>query len=461
MHFQRFYDEKLAQASYMIASGGQAIIVDPGRDVELYLNAAKEQNVAIAAVTETHIHADFVSGARELAARAGAALYLSDEGGPDWKYAYANGPNVKLVRDGDLIEIGSVRIRVVHTPGHTPEHISFMIHDLASSPEPLGVLTGDFIFVGDVGRPDLLERAANMQGTMTESAKQLFRSLAKTAAWEPHLLIWPGHGAGSACGKNLGSLPVSSIGYERASNWGLKTRSESEFVAEVLEGQPDPPAYFKRMKQLNRQGPPFVSDLPKPKLLRVEAAAETLHAGDLIVDIRPESEIVNGFLSKTYAIPLSRSFPNWAGWLLPYDKPIYLIANDEASANEAVKDLRSVGLDDVRGWFLSSELAEAMKPKAIRQVSFEQAQEMLKKGAASLDVRSSSEFGSAHFDGAVNIPLGSLENRIAEVPRGKTLVVNCGSGYRSLVAISILDMHGINDLVNLIGGYPAKQLCAS
>jgi hydroxyacylglutathione hydrolase len=207
-------------------------------------------------VTETHIHADYLSGTRELARRVGATAYLSDEGDADWKYGWANEPNVKRVRNGDAIRAGRVRLDVLATPGHTPEHVSFVVTDEAASPEPIGVLTGDFVFAGDVGRPDLLERAADMKGTMEKGARTLYASLARFRdAFPGHLLLWPGHGPGSACGKNLGGLPATSLAYEKLTNWGVRAASEAEFVREVLAGPAEPPVYFKHMKRMNKEGP--------------------------------------------------------------------------------------------------------------------------------------------------------------------------------------------------------------
>ena len=238
MIVKRFYDETLAQASYLIGCGrtGSAIVIDPTRDVDQYLRMAEAEEVAITQVTETHIHADFVSGSRELAARTGAALYLSAEGGKDWQYAFAREAGGILVRDGDHIMVGNVRIDVVHTPGHTPEHLAFLVTDTAAATEPIAIVTGDFVFVGDVGRPDLLEKAAKVQGTMEASARTLYRSLVRFKTYPDYLQLWPGHGAGSACGKGLSAVPQSTVGYERRFNWALAVEGEDEFVRQVLTG---------------------------------------------------------------------------------------------------------------------------------------------------------------------------------------------------------------------------------
>jgi hydroxyacylglutathione hydrolase len=233
MLIKRFYDDKLAQASYLVgcAATGEALVVDPNRDVEQFVEAAEREGMRITHITETHIHADFVSGARELAERTGGTLYLSAEGGDQWQYEFAGDADAVLLKDGDSFRVGNVQIDVLHTPGHTPEHLSFVVTDTAGADRPMGVFTGDFIFVGDVGRPDLLERAAKYAGTMEEGARVLYGSLQKfKTALPDYVQLWPGHGAGSACGKALGAVPQTTLGYEKLFNWGLAAGTEDEFV---------------------------------------------------------------------------------------------------------------------------------------------------------------------------------------------------------------------------------------
>lgn len=464
MILRRFYDAKLAQASYLVgcAATGEACVIDPNRDIDQYIRAAQEEGLSITAVTETHIHADYVSGSRELASVTGSRLYLSDEGGPDWQYAFRGEDNVTLVRDGDSIRVGNVRLDVIHSPGHTPEHISFLLTDEPAGSGPLGMFTGDFVFVGDVGRPDLLERAANYEGTMVEGAKRLFRSIRATQTLAPHLLIWPAHGAGSACGKSLGGVPVTSVGYERISNWAFKISGEDEFVSVVLEGQPEPPAYFKHMKRINKEGPAFVSTIPLPQRCGNSEIVELVKSGGVVVDIRAASLSSSGFIPGTLTIPMAKGFPNWAGWLLPYDRPICLIAEDWAQVVEAVKDLRSVGLDQVVGWFEGSAVEEWKRSggpvRAVEQIEAESATNQYSSGRVHwLDVRGLNEFRAGHVQGAQHIPLGTLPDRIHELPTDKPIVVQCQSGYRSSVAVSILERAGICSAMNLVGGYPACE----
>ena len=256
MFLKRFYDERLAQASYLVGCQrtGEALVVDPNRSVAHYMEAARREGLRVTHVTETHIHADFVSGALDLARRAGARLYLSGAGDPDWQYRFAAEAGADLLSDGSRFTVGELELEAMHTPGHTPEHLTFLVTDTALAQDPMGAFTGDFVFVGDVGRPDLLEKAAQVQGTMAACARQLFGSLQRFRGLPDYLQIWPGHGAGSACGKALGAVPQSTLGYEKLVNWAFGIDDEEEFVRAVLDGQPDPPKYFAMMKAINRDG---------------------------------------------------------------------------------------------------------------------------------------------------------------------------------------------------------------
>ncbi|MBZ0172464.1 MAG: MBL fold metallo-hydrolase, partial [Phycisphaerales bacterium] len=274
MFMRMIYDEKLAQAAYLIGcpDASEAVLFDPLRDVDQYVELAAEHNLSIVAVAETHIHADFVSGARELAERSGAHVYVSGEGGPDWRSGWLHSKSGggayahTELRDGDTFTLGGIEFRAVHTPGHTPEHMVFLVTDRASgATEPMGMVSGDFLFVGDLGRPDLLETAAGQAGMMEPSARALFGTLSKLDRIPGYAQVWPGHGAGSACGKALGATPMSTVGYERRFNPALRAASsEQAFVDFILEGQPEPPMYFANMKRVNRDGPAVLGGLPEP-----------------------------------------------------------------------------------------------------------------------------------------------------------------------------------------------------
>jgi hydroxyacylglutathione hydrolase len=458
MFFRRLYDERLAQASYLIGcqTTGEALVVDPNRRVEQYLGAAQREGLRVAHVTETHIHADFVSGARELAHRAGARLYLSGMGGPGWQYAYAADAGAELLQDGGCMRVGRIEVSVVHTPGHTPEHLAFVVADTAATREPMGALTGDFLFVGDVGRPDLLEKAAHEQGTMIAGARQLFASLQRFRALPDYLQIWPGHGAGSACGKALGAVPQSTLGYEKRTNWAFGITDEEEFVRAVLEGQPDPPRYFAMMKRINRDGPALLASSRPPGPLSPDRLEHAIHRGAVIVDTRDAREYARGAVPGTVNIPWNRSFTNWAGWLLPYDRDVYLIA-DAARAPEIpemVRELSGIGLDRVSGFF-DDEVLEASRKHAakLETIGIVDADAVTRPGTVLIDVRGPGEFAHGHIPGARNIPLGDLPARLEEIPRNRPVVVHCQSGARAAIAASLLKANGFRGARLFPGGF--------
>lgn len=461
MILKRFYDDKLAQASYLVGcpASGECLILDPNRDVYAYLEGAEQDGLRIVAVTETHIHADFLSGARELARLADATLYLSDEGDADWKYAFADEPNVRLVKDGDVIRVGAVRLDVLHTPGHTPEHISFLLTDEAASNEPLGIFSGDFVFVGDVGRPDLLEKAAGVQGTMEAGAQRLYESLQRISAYPDSLLIFPGHGAGSACGKGLGGVPVSSLGYEKKVGWAWRAHSAHEFVRAVLEGQPDPPRYFKEMKRMNKEGPAPRGRITAPTRLSPEGFFAILAEKEAVVfDARSPEEFAAGHLPGTLNLSEGRSFPTWAGWLLPYGQPLAFIAHDEEEARQVAKDLALIGLDDLVGW-AGADALEAWRSarplETIQTADASSAKAACSSADVVLDVRNPNEYEAGYLEGATNIPLGRLPERLEELPPDGTILVYCQNGGRASIATSLLMRAGFTSVVNLQGGYNA------
>jgi hydroxyacylglutathione hydrolase len=464
MIVKRFYDAKLAQTSYLIGCGhmGSAIVIDPNRDVEQYVRMAESEGVKITHVTETHIHADFVSGARELAERTGATLYLSDEGDANWKYAYAKSAEAVLVKDGDTVKVGNIVVDVVHTPGHTPEHISFLITDTAAADEPIAIVTGDFVFVGDVGRPDLLEKAAKVEGTMDQAARTLFRSLGKFKQYPDWLQIWPGHGAGSACGKGLSAVPHSTVGYERRFNWAFGHEDENEFVTAVLAGQPEPPKYFAEVKRINKEGPRILHGFRRPERVPSTRLEGVLKSGAIVVDTRHAADFAAGHVPGTINITLNKSFNTWAGWLLPFDRDFYLVINDQCThcVDEAVRDLAMIGLDRVAGYF-GSEVVDYWTESGRELATVPQitSTELAARAGdvAVLDVRGRSEWESGHLPGVENIPLGYLLDRLDEIPRDKPLVVHCQSGARSAIAASVLRAKGLTNVVNLAGGFADWQ----
>ena len=459
MLLERLYNDLLAQGSYLLGSQSAklAIIIDPNRDVDRYIEAAAREKLQIAYVTETHIHADFVSGARELAAKTGAQLLLSGEGGRDWQYAFASSAGARLLHDGDTIEVGPVRLDVRHTPGHTPEHLCFVVTDREASERPVGMFTGDFIFVGDVGRPDLLERAAKVTGTMKASARDLFRSLRATSDLPDYLQLWPGHGAGSACGKALGALPSTTLGYERLAGWAFNVADEAEFVRQVLADQPEPPRYFAVMKTVNRDGP---APVPPQHALRdlTLVELERALAGDaIVVDVRATADFALGHVPGAINLPLGSSFATWAGSLLAYDRDIVLLADEPRRVDRARHGLLLIGLDRVVATG-GRALREAWRAKhgplqTVRQLGVNQLSETSDRRV--LDVRRATEWREGHMRNAEHFYLGDLVALSRDLHRDTPIAVHCQGGTRSAIAASLLQAEGFTNVANVAGGIQA------
>lgn len=464
MLLKRFYHDGLAQASYLIGcqQTGEALIVDANREIGQYLAAARAAGLRVTHVTETHIHADYLSGSRDLAAATGATLLLSAEGGQDWQYRFARDAGATFLQDGDTFAVGNVRIEAMHTPGHTPEHLTFLIADTLASPQPIGALTGDFIFVGDVGRPDLLEKVAGTEGSMRAGAKLLFESLRRfTERCPDWLQLWPGHGAGSACGKSLGAMPQTTLGYEKLTNWAFQIDREEAFVEAVLDGQPEPPTYFAVMKRLNRDGPPARGEEHLPARIPAGTLPDLLASNALVVDLRRADEFAARHVPGTISIPLTRAFVGYAGWVLPYDRDIYLVSggDDEARVRHATGELSMIGLDRVAGWFGPEVFEEwTGSGRALvssRQVGPAELRARMPDGALVVDVRSTTEWRSGHVPGSVHVPLGRLVAHMADKPREQPVVLLCESGSRSAIGTSLLAAAGFSDVTNLHGGIQA------
>jgi len=460
---KRFFHEGLAHASYLIGcqQTGEALIVDANRDISQYIAAAKAAGLRVTHVTETHIHADFVSGSRELASATGAVLLLSAEGGQDWQYKFAREEGATFLRDGDTFAVGNVRIEAIHTPGHTPEHLTFLVADTLASPQPIGALTGDFIFVGDVGRPDLLERVVGTEGSMRAGAKLLFESLRRfTERCPDWLQLWPAHGAGSACGKSLGAMPQTTLGYEKLTNWAFQIDREEAFVEAVLDGQPEPPTYFATMKRGNRDGPPRMPDTHPPRL-DSRALADALARKDLVIDLRRADDYAASHIPGTISIPLTRAFAGYAGWVLPYARDLFLLADgeDEVRVRRAVSELAMIGMDRVAGWFgsdvISGWKASGGQMMATRHVEPSDLVAQMSTGATVVDVRAIAEWRSGHIVGSIHAPLGRLMTQLADKPRSQPVVLLCESGSRSAIGASLLTAAGFTDVSNLTGGLAA------
>ncbi|KUP05674.1 Zn-dependent hydrolase [Bacillus coahuilensis m2-6] len=458
MFFRSFFDEKLAQYSYMVGCQrtGEAIIVDPAREITPYLETAKKEGFTISAVTETHIHADFVSGARQLATELGAKLYLSDEGDENWKYLYTEGLDVELVKEGSIFKVGNVKFEVLHTPGHTPESISFVLTDIGGGSDvPMGIFTGDFVFVGDIGRPDLLEKAAGVAGTSESGARQMFQSLNKFKELPDYLVVWPGHGAGSACGKSLGAVPISTVGYEKENNWALKHTDEEAFVAELLEDQPEPPRYFAMMKKVNKEGPTVLTGEEIPVIDdRKEMERLLEDENTILLDTRKASEFAEKHVLGALNLPYNKAFTNWAGWLVSYDAK-YVVIGEVELFQEIQESLESIHLDGAIA-YVPAEIVEQYSADETTGYSFITMEELEKVYAGEdyyvVDIRKATEWRDGHLPHAHHHMLGDLYESAGEIPKDKKVVVHCQSGTRSAIGTSLLQGLGF-DVVNYAGGY--------
>jgi hydroxyacylglutathione hydrolase len=455
MLLKYFYEDKIAHASYLVGcqASGEAIVIDPGRDLRPYLAVANAQGLKIIAATETHIHADFVSGTREMAEHNGARLYLSDEGDAQWKYQYLAGYDHQLLKDGATFMIGNIKFEVMHSPGHTPEHLSFIITDTAGANQPMGIVSGDFVFVGDIGRPDLLEEAAGLKGTAAAGARQMFKSVQRFKQLPDHMQLWPAHGAGSACGRALGAIPSSTVGYEKLFNAALAYTDEEKFITALLAGQPEAPRYFATMKKLNKVGPPVLKGLPQPEKLDAGRLGPILTGGATVIDTRSPEAFAAGHIPGTLNIPANNDFTNWAGWLLDYDRPFYLIAA-EATANELVHDLIYIGLDNLGGYFDPAVVTGWPTLESYEVIGALEVAAKVRQGQVTVvDIRANSEWAEGHIPGAKHVMLGYLPERAGELPPDKPVLVHCRTNGRSPIGVSVLQAQGIKNVLKLAGGY--------
>ncbi|WP_047373752.1 MBL fold metallo-hydrolase [Exiguobacterium sp. ZOR0005] len=457
MLLRYFYDEKLAQASYMVGCQmtGEAVVIDPARNITPYLQEAEKEGMKIVATAETHIHADFVSGSLELAKRTGSKAYLSDEGDASWKYAFAKDIDSQLVKEGDTFKVGNVTLEVMHTPGHTPEHISFLLYD-RNQTQPMGIFTGDFVFVGDIGRPDLLEEAAGVKGTTAIGAEQMFDSLNKFKALPDFVQVWPGHGAGSACGKALGAIPTSTVGYEKATNWALQMTDKDAFIKELTTDQPEPPNYFAMMKKVNKEGIEVTNTLPRPEVVGADRLDKLVNDTQ-VIDTRRGEDFAKGHAPGTINIPYNTKFVSWAGWLVNFDEDITLIASAD-DVEQVQIDLQSIGMDKLRYIVPVEELGQELLTETYTDVTAEQAIDSAEKGDVFvLDVRNATEWNASHYEKAERILLGKLARDHEGLPTDKTIAVHCASGVRSRMAASVLQSLGYKDIQNILGGYGAMK----
>ena len=452
MYFEQFYLGCLAHASYLLASEGEAVVVDPQRDVELYLKAAADHGVAIRHIFETHLHADFVSGHRELAARTGAKIYMGAQAGAEF-------PHVP-VTDGFELKFGKASIRVLETPGHTPESICLVVTDAAKSPLPWSVLTGDTLFIGDVGRPDLSPRH-----TPAELAGSLYDSLhCKLLTLPDNVLVYPAHGAGSLCGRNMRAERSSTIGTERLTNYALQIKSREEFVAQLTSHLPARPDYFLKDAEINRTGAAALSDLAPLRAIAPAELKRMLDDGEVALDVRPGEEFAAGHVPGSVNIALSGQFASWAGTVLGLTAHPVLIAASGEQVEEARLRMARVGIEALDGYLQGGLAAwkQAGLPVAtLAQMNVAELDARLRSGKVQvLDVRREPEWEAAHIEGATWWPLDNFRVSPPELDHEVPIAVHCKGGYRSMIACSLLQRAGFRNVINLTGGFDAWQLAS-
>jgi len=449
MYFEQFYLGCLAHASYMLGSDGEAIVVDPQRDVEIYLEAARKQNLRIRAIFETHLHADFVSGHRELAARSGATIYIG-------KAAGATFPHVD-VTDGFELRVGKLGICALETPGHTPESICLIITDEEKSQAPWAVLTGDTLFIGDVGRPDLSPTHTPQQlaGLMYDSLHDKLLEL------RDDVLVYPAHGAGSLCGRNMRSERFSTIGTERLTNYALQIKNRDEFIRQMTTNLPARPDYFLEDAAINRAGATLLTDLPELKPISAAEMRTMLEHGAIALDVRPSDQFAAGHVPGSVNIALSGQFASWAGAVLGLSSRLVLIGDIPDQVGEARMRLARVGIEGLAGYLdgsLDGWQRAGLALQQVPQITVEELNSRIQKGQLQvLDVRREAEWEAGHIEGADWYPLDRFKAALPEIDRNAGVAVHCKSGYRSAIACSLLQRAGHNNVVNLIGGLDAWQ----
>jgi hydroxyacylglutathione hydrolase len=449
MYFEQFYLGCLAHASYLLASDGEAVVVDPQRDVDIYLKAAEQQGVKIRHIFETHLHADFVSGHKELAARTGAKIYIGARAG-------ATFPHLD-VKDGFQLCVGRMLISVLETPGHTPESVCLVITDEEKSPRPWAVLTGDTLFIGDVGRPDL-----SKAHTSAELAGMLYDSLNNKLLKLPdNVLVYPAHGAGSLCGKNMRAERSSTIGTERLTNYALQIKNRAEFIQQLTTNLPTRPDYFLQDAEINRAGATALSDLPELPALSASEVMSLMNEGAVALDVRPGDQFAAGHVPGSINIALGGQFASWSGTLLGLSARPVLIAESPEQIAEARMRLARVGIEDSRGYLRGGVEAwrKAALPLAeLPQITVQGLNDHLRGQRTSvLDVRREPEWQAGHIEGATWWPLDNFKVSAPEIDRSAPIAVHCKSGYRSMIACSLLQRAGFKNVTNVTGGFDAWQ----
>jgi hydroxyacylglutathione hydrolase len=452
MLIERFFTPELAQVAYAVGdrAAGEVALVDPRRDVDEYVDWAKRSSLRIVAILETHVHADFVSGAIELAALTGAPIYASRLGEQDFDHI--------PVDDGFTLDIGTVRLTAVHTPGHTPEHIAWRAEDTVDADAEPVLFSGDALFVGDVGRPDLLgtDRTEELVDQLYETVTSVFKRL------PDDMVVYPGHTAGSSCGKKIGDDPHTTIGREKATNYAFRPETRDAFAEAVMGGMPQPPAYYPVMKKVNKAGAEPLAELPAMPELGIVAVEEALADGRMVVDVRSIEAFAAGHIPGTVFVGADSSFSTWMGWLAPYDRELVLIAADAEQAREAQTMLHRIGLDRIAGFHVGIEdWRQSGRPiQSLGIVSAETVRDEIERGEDEtiLDVRGDDEYASGHIDGARHHWLARItRDELPELDPGRPVTLVCQSGYRSMVAASLLQAHGFDRVRSIDGGMEAWE----
>ena len=460
MYFHQRFIPGLAIASYMVGDekAKSVAVIDPTRDVDEYVRSAREEGLHITHILETHVHADYVSGSAELKARLNGEpkVVVSGMGGKEWTPPYAD----VVVEDGDEVKLGGIRLKAIHTPGHTPEHVTWaLFDDTRSADTPWMLFTGDFVFVGDVGRPDLL--GPEQQKAL---AHQLYDSVFEKLKAVPDFTeIFPGHGPGSLCGKAIGSRRSSTVGFERRFNGALQPKPEAQWIETLLKDMPLAPPYFRRMKEVNAKGPAILGrELPGQRRMTAKEIHDRLCDNCLVVDVRPKEAYAAAHVPGSINIPLGQNLPSWAGWVLPYDKDLVIVPSSPEEMPEVVTHLIRVGLDQIEGYMedgMDAWQNHGFPISKLDAISVHDLADRLKGEANQrpfvLDVRTESEWNGGHIDGALHVHGGVLKDRYQELPKDRPIAVVCGTGYRGSIAASFLKSHGYENVANVLGGMTA------
>ncbi len=449
MLIQSFYADALAHISYLLIGDKNAAVIDPKRDVDDYIEEAKKQGVKITHIFITHSHADFVSGHLDLAKKTGAKIYAPLKSG----FKFDHSP----LTEGDVIELDHIKIEVLETPGHTPDHVSYVVTDRSRGELPVAVFTGDTLFVGDVGRPDLFPDLKD------QLAEQLYDSLFHKLLKLPDFVeIYPAHGAGTLCGKALAAKRTSTIGYERLYNRALKYDNKEEFIKNLLDGMPEAPDHFRRSSKINAEGPELVENLPTPKPMTPDQFEQEIKNGAIVVDVRSYIAWAGGHIPNSYSLDHNcMPFSTFAGWILPPDKNVLLVADSVEDVKIATTKLRRVGIDYEIGYLEGGMQAWAKAGKDVNSfklISPEKLEQRLKnkdENLVLLDVRSQGEWDGGHIDGSIHIPAPAVREKYNELPKDKEIVIICGLGPRAAMSASVLEQYGFNNLTILSGGMTA------